>query len=59
MGISIGTLGHWIAADPARCARVREARIAAAQTFDEHIYGPTVQKFRFAGRRAASSPEGG
>lgn len=35
LGVGIATLSRWIAADPERSARVREARIAAARTFDE------------------------
>lgn len=35
LGVGIATLSRWIAADPDRSARVREARIAAARTFDE------------------------
>lgn len=35
LGIGIATLSRWIAADLERSARVREARIAAARTFDE------------------------
>ena len=33
--VGIATLSRWMAADPERSARVREARIAAARTFDE------------------------
>lgn len=33
--IGVATLSRWIAADPERSARVREARIAAARAFDE------------------------
>jgi DNA-binding transcriptional regulator YdaS (Cro superfamily) len=35
LGVGVATLSRWIAADPERSARVREARIAAARTFDE------------------------
>lgn len=35
VGCNIATLSDWIAADPQRSARVREARIASAQAFDE------------------------
>ena len=35
LGMGIATLGRWIAADAERSARVREARIAAARSFDE------------------------
>lgn len=35
LGIGIATLGRWIAADPERSARAREARIVAARAFDE------------------------
>jgi len=35
LGIGIATLSRWIASEPERSARVREARIAAARTFDE------------------------
>jgi len=34
-GVSQGTLVAWIAADPERSARVREARLSAARHFDE------------------------
>lgn len=34
-GVSQSALVRWIAADPERSARVREARIAAARHFDE------------------------
>jgi hypothetical protein len=34
-GVSLGTLINWIAADPERSARAREARIAASRSFDE------------------------
>jgi hypothetical protein len=34
-GVGIATLSRWIAADPERSARVREARIAASRSFDE------------------------
>jgi hypothetical protein len=35
IGISIATLCNWIAADPERSARAREARIAAARSYDD------------------------
>jgi len=35
IGVSIATLSNWIAADAERSARAREARIAAARSFDE------------------------
>lgn len=35
IGVSIATLCNWIAGDPERSARAREARIAAARSFDE------------------------
>lgn len=34
-GVGLMTLVDWIAADPVRSARAREARIAAARQFDE------------------------
>jgi geranylgeranyl pyrophosphate synthase len=33
--VNVATLCRWIAADPQRSARVREARIAASRSFDE------------------------
>jgi len=35
IGVSQATLINWIASDPERSARAREARIAAARTFDD------------------------
>lgn len=35
VGVSLGTLINWIAADPDRSARAREARISASRSFDE------------------------
>lgn len=35
LGIGVATLSKWIAAEPERSARVREARISAARSFDE------------------------
>lgn len=35
IGTGIATLSKWIADDPERSARVREARIAASRSFDE------------------------
>lgn len=35
LGIGIASLSRWIAADPERSARAREARIAAARAFEE------------------------
>ena len=35
LGCSFGTLSAWIAADPDRSARVREARIASAAAYEE------------------------
>lgn len=35
LGIGAATLGKWIAADPERSARAREARIASARAYDE------------------------
>lgn len=35
LGIGVSTISDWIAADPERSARVREARISAARTFSE------------------------
>lgn len=35
IGVSQATLINWIAADPERSAHAREARIAAARSFDE------------------------
>lgn len=35
IGSSVPAIGRWVAADPERSARVREARISAARTFSE------------------------
>lgn len=35
IGVSLALLVSWIASDPDRSARVREARIAASRSFDE------------------------
>lgn len=35
IGVSQATLINWLAADPERSARAREARIAAARSFDD------------------------
>lgn len=35
LGVGVATVCRWIAADPERSARVREARIAAARAYDE------------------------
>lgn len=35
LGVGFATLSRWIAADPERSARVREARISAARAYEE------------------------
>lgn len=45
IGVSYGTLHTWIAADPERSARVRDARAATAKLWDERA----TQEIRAAG----------
>lgn len=58
IGVSQATLINWLATDPERSARAREARIAAARTFDdmaEQVLKDAADTFGLAKARELAS----